>query len=1254
LTPLLFTRRESTLQSMPVRRSLTALAAGLLCLTATAAANAQSDPPLSPQQSLERMQVPPDIRIELVAAEPLTTDPVAIDFGPDGCLWVCEMHDYPSGLHGNFEPGGRVRVLRDDNGDGVYDRSTIFLDRLPFPTGVTVWRKGVLVCAAPDIIYAEDTDGDDKADVRRVLFSGFGTENYQARVNSLTYGLDGWVYGACGLFGGDIHSHVTGKTTALGNRDFRLDPDRGLIEPLTGRTQQGRVRTDDGDWFGCNNSQPFLHYPLLTDDSPPGMTPPPLIVTVPRSNQRLELFPRLAEYQRFKLSGPAGRVTAACGLAIYRDEWLGTDLAVNIIICEPVNLLVHRRLLKRQGATFTAERAPGEEHSELLTSTDNWFRPVQARTGPDGGLWIVDMSRAVIEHPRWIPEEDRAKLDVRAGEDQGRIFRLLPKDRGPRLVPALSRMSAAELVAALKSPNGTVRDLAQQLLMWRDDRTVAPALEKLALSDAAAPSRNAALWLLARWQRLTGDILKAAITSPDPRSRRQATRILAAHRADFGNADSLLETLADEKDPLVMLEVIEALRQNFTYDRPVWLARLYRSHLNDPYLEFAALRAVPDHNWAEFVAAALGGKELPSSGLAPLLSISLALSNGTATNRLIPHIMPDPPTGLPRDWSLVERFAVACLRDPKSGQNFLSSLNAQHLPVTLEAARRLFAADESPEKTRVQVAGLLGLEPSRRADDIDLLATRLTPQSSPALQARVILALDRTRHERVSGLLLDRWPSLGPAAKADILDRLLSRPDSALALLDAIAAGRFSGGWLDAARRQALTQHPDTKVRTRAAESLQNSASTNRADVISQHRSVLALTGDRERGRELYRKRCSDCHVWEGEGHATGPDLGESRNKSWSALLTALLDPNQAVDQRYAAYTVLTTDGRTLQGLLAAESDSSITLKGQESKLVTLARSEIEQLASSGRSLMPEGLERDLAHQDFADLCALLTQRTTSGETAAPPVADLARQILDDALPRAEREAIITQHAERPAELITALADGLGGDSKEEYRRIPWLWRVAIAAGKKNDAVSIKAILQTALPSHDALLADWQAVVIGGGVVNGISQAGPWPHERLAEIIGNDAPLKARWRQSLEQAAAMAANNATPNGPRYDALRMIALEGWARRGAELTRYLAADANPELQMGAISGLVDVPDAAATDALIDSLPNLAPRNRELALDGLLRSEARMLALLDAVARGRLTADALGPARHKRMLQSPFTTVQNRAAAVLPKMP
>src|SRR5262245_10602356 len=172
------------------------------------------------------------------------------------------MYDYPLGLDGKFQPGGRVRLLESTNKDGRFDKSTIFLDNIPFPTGITVWRKGVLVCAAPDILYAEDTSGKGKADRVTKLFSGFGTENYQGRVNSLEYGLDGWVYGACGLFGGRIKSHRTGQVLALGDRDFRIKPDTGAIEPAAGRTQQGRVRDDWGNWFGCDNSVLARHMPL--------------------------------------------------------------------------------------------------------------------------------------------------------------------------------------------------------------------------------------------------------------------------------------------------------------------------------------------------------------------------------------------------------------------------------------------------------------------------------------------------------------------------------------------------------------------------------------------------------------------------------------------------------------------------------------------------------------------------------------------------------------------------------------------------------------------------------------------------------------------------------------------------------------------------------------------------------------------------------------------------------------------------------
>ncbi|HEV3165454.1 MAG TPA: neutral/alkaline non-lysosomal ceramidase N-terminal domain-containing protein, partial [Isosphaeraceae bacterium] len=217
---------------------------------------------LNPDEALRSFRVKSGLKVELVAAEPLVVDPVAIDFGADGKLWVCEMRDYPMGIDGHWKPGGRITFLEDRDGDGRYDHSTLFLDEVPFPTGVMAWRKGVLVCAAPEIFYAEDTNGDGRADLRRTLFTGFATENYQARVNGLSYGLDNWVYGANGLIGGQIHGVATGKEVAIGGRDFRILPDTGAMEPASGLTQQGRVRDEWGNQFGGNNSILIQHYPL--------------------------------------------------------------------------------------------------------------------------------------------------------------------------------------------------------------------------------------------------------------------------------------------------------------------------------------------------------------------------------------------------------------------------------------------------------------------------------------------------------------------------------------------------------------------------------------------------------------------------------------------------------------------------------------------------------------------------------------------------------------------------------------------------------------------------------------------------------------------------------------------------------------------------------------------------------------------------------------------------------------------------------
>lgn len=276
------------------------------------------------------------------------------------------------------------------------------------------------------------------------------------------------------------------------------------------------------------------------------------------------------------------------------------------------------------------------------------------------------------------------------------------------------------------------------------------------------------------------------------------------------------------------------------------------------------------------------------------------------------------------------------------------------------------------------------------------------------------------------------------------------------------------------------------------------------------------------------------------------------------------------------------------------------------------------------------------------------------GEAAAEPADPraLAESILDDGREAEERERIIADHPKLAGRIVSAMTHDLPDDAKEEYRRIPWLWRVSVAAGRGDDAESLVELLDVSLPADGRPLRDWQAVVVGGGVVHGLSLRGAWPAERLAEILHGRDDLAKRLHLAIESASTMAGDEATPTGTRYDALRMLGIAPWNRFGRLLASYLAAGTNEELQMGAVSGLVDVPGPEAARTLIERLRDLTDSNRDLALDGLLRGEERRSMLLDAVESNLIRPDQLGDARRHALLTDEREELRDRARRLLEK--
>lgn len=240
----------------------------------------------------------------------------------------------------------------------------------------------------------------------------------------------------------------------------------------------------------------------------------------------------------------------------------------------------------------------------------------------------------------------------------------------------------------------------------------------------------------------------------------------------------------------------------------------------------------------------------------------------------------------------------------------------------------------------------------------------------------------------------------------------------------------------------------------------------------------------------------------------------------------------------------------------------------------------------------------------------------------------IAAALLDDRGDQKAREQLAREVAPRAADVVRALVAGLPDDEDEEYRRIPWIWRVAVAAGRAKDDAALRLLFDASLPADGAPLRDWQAVVLGGGVVMGVSQAGAWPHRFVAPWLEQDAARAARWQRALDLAVAMADAPAVRTGTRYDALRMLAVLPWERVGTQLVGYLVPEVDAELQLGAIGGLSDMPDARAGQALVAHMRGYAEANRRHAINALLRTEERRVLLREAVTRGDVPATWLTP--------------------------
>ncbi len=947
-------------------------------------------PPRSPEASMKAIQVHAGMKVELVAAEPLVMDPVDFAWGPDGKLWVAEMADYPLGLDDKGKIGGRIRFLEDTDGDGRYDRSTVFLEPVGFPSGVMPWRKGVLVTAAPEMFYAEDTDGDGKADVRKPLFTGFIEGNQQHRFNHPRWGLDNWVHLANGDSNGKIRSVKTGQVMNINGLDLRVRPDDGRMDVQSGRTQFSRNRDDWGNWFGCNNPNPGWHY-VLADRyirRNPHVAPPAGKVYL---GEDRNAYPggRVITHCFFEQPTPPEgepvRWTAVCGVTIYRDELLGPNFAGNLFVSDSVYNCVHRMIVTPNGVTFRGRRAPEEQRTEFLASADPWSRPNTVETGPDGALWFSDMYRFVIEHPEWIDVRLIKKLDLRAGHDKGRIYRVYPIGSKLRPIPRLDTLDTAALVAALDSPNGWQRDMAQRMLLWRADKSAIGPLEKMAATSHRALARLHALCTLDGLGALRAEVVLPALADRHPGVRRHAVRLSESFLGNHPGIGEALLKLADDPDAQVRMQLAYSLGE---WDEPRAarvLGRLAARSANDPYMTAAVLSSATRH-LEEII-----GEVLPKPSLAQsradlvskLLLLAAALDDQKTLAVILRAITAEPPGGHANwQYALMARALDGLARQRTS----LGKLHKQAGPELKEvlsqstrlfqAARHVVADPDAALSDRMVAMKILGRGLEGQDDDLKTLAELLVPQNPVDLQLAAVASMGRLRREQVPQLLLKRWIQQGPKLRSAVLDVLLSRPEWISTLLDAVETRPEVAAGLGTTRRNALLRYPSDPIRRRA-EKLFGQLTTSKQiqAALKQYKPVLHMSGDPARGKKVFEEAtCSKCHKLEGVGKHIGPDLRALVDKSPQALLVAVLDPNRAVEDRFLQYSAVTTDGLVLAGMLTEETSNSITLADAEGKLHTLLRKDVDELIGNNISSMPDGLKEKLSLQQMADLFAFIDQ----------------------------------------------------------------------------------------------------------------------------------------------------------------------------------------------------------------------------------------------------------------------------------------
>ena len=1007
------------------QRCLGSVLGTLLCLVLPAPLHAQG---YTPEEALKRMEVPPGLEVRLVAAEPLIRQPVTMTFDDKGRIWVIQYLQYPTpaGLkpvkvdeylrttYDRFPdpppkgPKGadKVTILYDPDEQGRFTKAKDFVTGLNLASGLCLGQGGAYVLQSPYLLFYPDRNGDDIPDSDpEVLLTGFGMEDAHAVANSLIWGPDGWLYGAHGstctakirnpakpndppieFQQGVWRYHPKTKEFELfaegGGNTWGLDFDRhGNVIAGTNWGGYAMLHMVQGGYYVKGFAK---HGPLHN----------------PHAYGYFEHVP----YTGFK----GGHVT--CGGIIYRGDALPASFRDTYIAGNLLSSEVHWHIMEPYKSTFKAKHG-----GVLLKANDNWFRPIDCLTGPDGALYVVDWYDKRANHVDPIDNWDRTN---------GRIYKITTKGRKTEPLLNLEKLSSEELVKLLAHPNSWHVTEARRILGERGASHMIPLLKKMVLKEKGQSALEA-LWTLFVCNGWDEELIEALLQHPNEDVRGWTYRLLP-HKSPtltiraWVSIDNHVRT---EKSPTVRSHIAAMCRRLDAHGTGIFLYELARNEclktdVDDPHIPLLVWWAtekiaisrhgvMPDifpserhaffskHITERLVQRFMVEKtSLGYTAVAQRLMWSLNTIDGDIRGegdkgdlllvlRGMDKALLDQP--LPKTPHELAQMVDQLWQNHSDHPLVIRVLIRMNYPKAKAQLLKLLDSASVKEPDRLSLIELLGQ--LNKPEFIPVLLDLLKTAKSESLRLSLLSALQAYPDPQIMDVVLAHYPQWSGNVRNRAKSLLLARPDSALKLLQAVDAGKVSPKELSLDQLRPLTAFNREEITKLIEKHWGKVAPPTSGEKMARIRSVLHMMnqgkGDATNGKRLFTKHCATCHQLFGEGEKIGPDLTSVERANRQLLVTNLVDPNAVIRPEYIAHVILTDDGRLLTGMITEQTAETITLRNDKEKVV-LPRSKIEQMKPATVSLMPEGLLDKFSDQELRDLISYLQQPERKNDMKKP------------------------------------------------------------------------------------------------------------------------------------------------------------------------------------------------------------------------------------------------------------------------------